>query len=74
MAATELKCMVPMEQFLNDEVRLNEEAQQIRSYLLITSYVSAAMEHEIARLHEQGHRVTILPVEDVKGDMKAVSA
>ncbi|MCW3792706.1 DUF58 domain-containing protein [Paenibacillus sp. LS1] len=74
MAETELKCMVPMEQFLNDEVRLNEEAQQIRSYLLITSYVSAAMEHEIARLHEQGHCVTVLPVEDVKGATKAVSA
>ena len=28
MAETELKSTVPMEQFLNDEVRLNEEAQQ----------------------------------------------
>ncbi|WP_337035278.1 DUF58 domain-containing protein [Paenibacillus illinoisensis] len=63
MAETELKCMVPMEQFLNDEVKRNEEVHQARSYLLITSYVSTAMEHEIARLNEQGHRVTILPVE-----------
>jgi uncharacterized protein (DUF58 family) len=74
MAETELKCMVPMEQFLSDEVERNEEAQQVRSYLLITSYVSPAMEHEIARLHEQGHRVTILPVEGGKSDAKAVSA
>ncbi|WJH30430.1 DUF58 domain-containing protein [Paenibacillus sp. CC-CFT742] len=74
MAETELKCMVPMEQFLNDEVKHNEEAHQARSYLLITSYVSTAMEHEIARLHEQGHRVTILPVEPNHSGTKSSKA
>ncbi|WP_145047987.1 DUF58 domain-containing protein [Paenibacillus xylanexedens] len=74
MAEIELKCMVPMEQFLRDEVLRNEETHQARSYLLITTYVSPAMENEIARLHEQGHRVTILPVEQVTTSNKAVSA
>ena len=59
---------------LQDEVRLNEEEQQIRTYVLITSYVSVAMEHEIARLHDQGHRVTILPVEQLKRDTGAMGA
>lgn len=74
MAETELKCLVPMEQFLQDEVRWGEEEQQPRSYLLITSYVSAGMQHEIIRLQEQGHRVTILPVEQLKSNSEAVGA
>ncbi|WP_426334386.1 DUF58 domain-containing protein [Paenibacillus silvae] len=74
MAETELKCLVPMEQFLQDEVKWSEEEQQVRSYLLITSYVSAAMEYEIMRLQEQGHRVTILPVEQLKRKTEAVGA
>ncbi|WP_339277073.1 DUF58 domain-containing protein [Paenibacillus sp. FSL W8-0426] len=74
MAEVELKCMTPMEQFLRTEAEYGELAEQAYSYLLITSYVSEAMEREIARLQEQGHKVTILPVVEVQTDSRAVSA
>lgn len=67
MAEVNLKCLLPMEQLLRDEADGLEDREEKQDYLLITAYVSTAMETQLARLREAGNQVTILFIEKEEG-------
>lgn len=67
MAEVQLKCLMPMEQMLRDEADRQEDEEVKLDYLLITAYVSPAMEKQLARLRSAGNRVTVLFIEDKEG-------
>ncbi|WP_211746715.1 DUF58 domain-containing protein [Paenibacillus sp. Marseille-Q4541] len=68
MAEVQLKCLMPMEQMLRNEADRQEAEEVQLDYLLITAYVSSAMEVQLTRLRSTGNRVTVLFIENEGGE------
>ncbi|MCM3783332.1 DUF58 domain-containing protein [Neobacillus mesonae] len=63
MAEIKLKCLMPMEQVLRDEADRQLESGDRQDYLLITPFVSTAMEEQLSRLRRSGNQVSVMYVE-----------
>ncbi|MDO7907413.1 DUF58 domain-containing protein [Paenibacillus sp. JX-17] len=74
MAGILLKCLMPMEQYLQDEVTLRSDNREERlDYVLISAFTTPKMEQALECLKELGHTVTVIQAAGNSGSGEVIA-